>query len=621
MCFYRQYDSEYLVLAVDTSNCPLPESAGNLKMSVTPRGMSIQEAYREYREENFVVNRRYQRKLVWTLEEKVRLVDSIINGYPIPLFLFATRTDSAGRKHYEILDGMQRLHSIFSYIENLFDFEGKFFDVDQLSRVKQLSETGEIVAVRNKDQLLEPQTCADFLDYTLAITEFPFQSTNAVNEVFRRINSYGKQLSSQEKRQAGVISPLATTIRELAAEIRGDVSSETLNLINMPSVSINIERQEHGIDADESFWCRQGILRKNQLRDGEDEQLLVDIAISIIEGTPFAFSGGKLDQYYNTESEESRLINEKLLTIGAEVLKHDIIAVISIIRNVFDLDSGHITLRSVLHPSAGGNPIKTAFYALFLAFYELCIVEEKTPDNEERIVSGLQSLHDRLNVAAGSITGDARRQNIDVVKGIVSPFFVDRKPPASQTSYGLTVRFENSLRRSKIETAAFECKQGIVSLDEQRIQNRNIFQRVLETICGIANIGPKSEGAVFVGVADKKSDKDRIEELDQVVPVTVGSRFVVGIERELTHLNVNLEGYKRMFVSELSKSDLSEPLRTSILSVIDLIDYRGRSVLCIWVPPQTKPSTLNDNLYVRQGPETMKVEGVSKVQAVMSLFR
>lgn len=39
-------------------------------MSITPRGMSIMEAYRLYRNCKLIVNRRYQRKLVWSLEEK-----------------------------------------------------------------------------------------------------------------------------------------------------------------------------------------------------------------------------------------------------------------------------------------------------------------------------------------------------------------------------------------------------------------------------------------------------------------------------------------------------------------------------------------------------------------------
>lgn len=39
---------------------------------------SIQSVYAMYREDKLFVNRRYQRKLVWTLEEKQRLIESIV---------------------------------------------------------------------------------------------------------------------------------------------------------------------------------------------------------------------------------------------------------------------------------------------------------------------------------------------------------------------------------------------------------------------------------------------------------------------------------------------------------------------------------------------------------------
>lgn len=63
-------------------------------MSITPRGMSIQEAYRTYAEGKFLVNRKYQRKLVWTVDEKEFLIDSIIKDLPIPLVLLAQTRDN-----------------------------------------------------------------------------------------------------------------------------------------------------------------------------------------------------------------------------------------------------------------------------------------------------------------------------------------------------------------------------------------------------------------------------------------------------------------------------------------------------------------------------------------------
>lgn len=55
------------------------DSRGNIKMSeLVSQPTSVQSAYTLYREDKLFVNRRYQRKLVWTLEEKQKLIESIL---------------------------------------------------------------------------------------------------------------------------------------------------------------------------------------------------------------------------------------------------------------------------------------------------------------------------------------------------------------------------------------------------------------------------------------------------------------------------------------------------------------------------------------------------------------
>jgi uncharacterized protein with ParB-like and HNH nuclease domain len=47
----------------------------NTELSI--KGESIQSLYGSYLKGTFLVNRRYQRKLVWTVEEKRSFIDSI----------------------------------------------------------------------------------------------------------------------------------------------------------------------------------------------------------------------------------------------------------------------------------------------------------------------------------------------------------------------------------------------------------------------------------------------------------------------------------------------------------------------------------------------------------------
>ncbi|WP_072617438.1 DUF262 domain-containing protein [Pandoraea vervacti] len=594
-------------------------------MSVTPRGMSVQEAYREYTAGNFRVNRQYQRKLVWTVEEKSRLIDSILQGYPIPLILLATQTDDDGTKIFEIVDGMQRLNAVFSYIENQYEVAGKYFDIEQLARAKQAADEGRFIAKSTLAiNLLDERDCARLLEYTFAVTEFPVVDPAAVNEVFGRINAYGRQLSDQEKRQAGIISPFANFVREVAAELRGDASASYLDLADMPQISVDVAGDDvltYGIRAENTFWCKQSIIRRNQLREAEDEQFLADLAISILEERPFGFSGSALDEYYRSNTESARNINSKLNNYGVDSLKNAIMSTFSAIREtVEEYDSSPNALRRIIHPDAGSNPIKTGFYAIFMAFYELCIKEGKTPFDSKAIMNSLANLQSKLNVAAGQIRSGPRVQNVAVTKGLIQDFFEERDPGLAQQGIGLAIRFENSLRRSKVETAAYECKQGLCNLDQRRAGNKELLDRLVETACAIANIGPLSSGAIFIGVADNDSDADLIQKIDCIEALKVGARHVVGVERELAHLGLDLESYKRRVVNHFSTAGISEPLRSAVLGTIDCIDYRGKSVLCIWIPPQPSVSDVNDVVYARHGASTERISGFKAAQAVASRF-
>ena len=250
---------------------------------MTPRGMSIVEAYRLYRDGNILVNRKYQRKLVWTEEEKVKLIDTILLGFPIPLILLGERPSHRDKK-YEVLDGVQRLYAIFSFIENHFPINGKYFDINEFSRAKQLSEQGVFIKAEDSLPRLDKESCANILDYQLAVTIFPAYSDEQVTEIFSRINSSGRQLSNQERRQAGIIGPFGDLVRKISAEIRGDASKELLLLSEMPEISIEPPRsqQRYGLILEEIFWFRQGILSGKDLRESEDEELIADFGAWIL---------------------------------------------------------------------------------------------------------------------------------------------------------------------------------------------------------------------------------------------------------------------------------------------------------------------------------------------------
>jgi Protein of unknown function DUF262 len=286
-------------------------------VAVSPQGISIQSLYRSYRDGTLVVNRQYQRKLVWTSSEKQKLIDSILKDYPLPLFLLADKGSSGSAvTKLEVIDGMQRLNAIFSFIEHGFLLNEACFDTGEFSRAKQVADAGGFSEYPAEVTRMSPKQCADLLDYQLAVTIFPGEKDERITDVFGRINSGGRQLSDQERRQAGVLSPFAELVRKLSAELRGDVSRETLLLSEMPEISIDTSRNPHGyaLKAEDIFWCFQGILRTSDLRESDDEQALADICASILSGDPVEASGDFLNRVYSREAPEYDEFNARLAT-------------------------------------------------------------------------------------------------------------------------------------------------------------------------------------------------------------------------------------------------------------------------------------------------------------------
>ena len=54
------------------------------------KGKTINQIARWYFENEFYVNRRYQRKLVWSIEEKKLYIDSLLRNYPTPSIMLNT---------------------------------------------------------------------------------------------------------------------------------------------------------------------------------------------------------------------------------------------------------------------------------------------------------------------------------------------------------------------------------------------------------------------------------------------------------------------------------------------------------------------------------------------------
>lgn len=472
---------------------------------------SIQSVYSWYREDKLFVNRRYQRKLVWTLEEKQRLIESILKRYPVPAMLIAERKGSEST--YEIIDGLQRLHAIVSFIEGTFKtLDGKFFDIKQFPTAKGYADAG--IFPLPEGDLLAPKEVSTFLDYPLALSVMRNASEEEINDVFGRINTYGHRLSDQERRQAGVENDFSRLVREIACTLRGDASADTLPLRNMPSISIDLPMAKHGYEvrADEVFWVEQGVLRSTDLRDSMDEQCIADIAACIVGGQMIERSKAALDAIYDSATTESARVNTALEVYGSQKFAEEFKFCLDQVLTVCNAGVEG-KLRDIIFDGGTTNAFPAVFAVILVAFHELIIGNAAMISDYAMVKKAISGLSKRIDTSRRATDPDERRKNVDTIKGLIGAHFVKTQTKMIYGNHAI-VDVESTIRRSEIELADYELKQGMLNLSDKRGVDADLVEKVLKTICGIANNGKERVGKIIIGVTDKDADAKRVRQLD-----------------------------------------------------------------------------------------------------------
>ena len=578
---------------------------------LTVRSESVQRVYNLYLSDRFRVNRRYQRKLVWSVEEKQRLIDSVLRDLPIPLFLVAELGHGADQS-YELIDGMQRLNALFSFIENEYSVRDAYFDLDALADTKLQKDRDELT---QKAPILSREDSVALANYSLALSVFRPPTAASVDEVFRRINSGGRRLSRQSLRQAGTLSPLADMVRILSSRIRGDSSpGDIVALRLMPQLSITSRDLDYGVQVDEIFWVRQQILRREEIRESLDEQLVLDILIDCLVD-PLQPSGTRIrDDFYSysdsgdegEESEASRRITSSIEAYGAERLEADFLAVYDILRDAVGR-SGDNFARLIGAGSGGRAP--RYFHGVFLGLWELMRGDQmkvKDPDDFTRRLRDIAS-HMNIPSGGGDWARDAKRATADAVKGRLRPAMEPAPEGEDLGRYGWASQLETLLANALVEQQSFECKQGFLDLGDRRLFDVNSFSKMMRTVTAMANIGTDSVSYLAVGIADTEADAARVQNLDGIVPLSYRRFSIVGIEREAKVQGSSLDGYWTSMVQRIATGDLDPELARQVAADGRLVDYRGLIVALFRVRGGSRPFFYSGELVERQGSSTVAV--------------
>lgn len=210
----------------------------------------------------------FQRNPVWSEKQKSYLIDSVLNGYPIPEIYIQENISEDGQSKYIIVDGQQRMRAVLEFIDDKFpldkvdspEFNGAFF----------------------KDLSLEQKK--KFYSYNFVVRALPELPEENIRQIFTRLNRSVVSLNKQELRKAVYTGPFI----KLMTLFSGDM-----------------------------FWIMMRLFTPNDIKRMRDVEYISELALSAVEGVQN--KKDRLEKFYE-ESEVYFPYEEKLKDIFHKII-------------------------------------------------------------------------------------------------------------------------------------------------------------------------------------------------------------------------------------------------------------------------------------------------------------
>jgi Protein of unknown function DUF262 len=167
-------------------------------MKTAPTNKKIREIIQAVREEKIVLRPEFQRRLVWSRDDKNHFLDTILRGYPFPEIYLADGEVNleTGVGTQLLVDGLQRVMTMIQY-----------FDAD--------SDLKLTTTPAYKD--LDKESKTAFLQYDVAVRDLGSVGRDEIIEVFRRLNATKYSLLDIEVNNAVYAGALKKYAERLAS--------------------------------------------------------------------------------------------------------------------------------------------------------------------------------------------------------------------------------------------------------------------------------------------------------------------------------------------------------------------------------------------------------------------
>ena len=157
----------------------------------------------------------YQRRQVWSMRSKVYLLDTILQDLPLPkFFIQLSVNEETGAPSFGVIDGQQRLSTIFEFINGRTD-DGKMFILTKKQHPRPETFPNQLEGLTF--QTLPHKLKQALWSYKLSFEELEDATESDIRDMFVRLNISGERLNEQEIRKSlfdGAFKELSYTLAD-----------------------------------------------------------------------------------------------------------------------------------------------------------------------------------------------------------------------------------------------------------------------------------------------------------------------------------------------------------------------------------------------------------------------
>lgn len=200
----------------------------------------------------------YQRRSVWSQTYRDFFIDTVLLGYPAPAVFLYEQITPEGLATYHVVDGKQRLTTLFSFVANEFPV---------FEKATRANLRGSLF----RD--LPDEVKREFWTYQFTVEYLPSDEDGVINNIFDRINRNTMRLTPQELRHARLSGVFITKCEQAAEYLFAELAP------NFPNISPQARRQM------------------------KDVELAASLLLLIEEG-PKGYSAAELDEAFSRRDDD-----------------------------------------------------------------------------------------------------------------------------------------------------------------------------------------------------------------------------------------------------------------------------------------------------------------------------